>query len=299
MTKYIKKFILALNSRGYLKFLSDKACIKLIYKAHFGKDINLKDPKTYNEKLQWIKLYDRKEEYIQLVDKYGVRSFVADTIGEEYLIPVLGVWDNAEDINFETLPKQFVLKCTHDSGSVRICKDKNTFDQNEAVKYLNKKLRRDGYLMGREWPYKFVPRKIMAEQYMEDTHTEELRDYKFFTFDGKVKALFVASERQKANTEVKFDYFDENYNLLPFKQVHDAATETPEKPENFELMKQLAEKLSVGIPHVRVDFYEVNGKVYFGEMTFFHHCGYVPFNPEKWDRIFGDWINLPKSVGYK
>ena len=294
MKNFTEKMLLVLNAKGFLKFLSDERCIKLIFKIRFGKKLNLENPKTFNEKLQWMKLYDRNPFYTDLVDKYAVREFVSKTIGEEYLIPLLGVWDTPDEIDFEALPKQFVLKCNHDSGGLRICKDKTTFDTVEAVAYLKKRQCRDGYLMGREWPYKNVKRKIIAEKYMQDDKTSELRDYKFFAFDGKVKALFVATERYKEGHDVKFDYFDENYNLLPFKQAYASAVTVPEKPLNFVLMKELAEKLSIGIPQVRVDFYEVNGKVYFGEMTFFHHCGYVPFDPPEWDEIFGDWINLPK-----
>ena len=260
-----------------------------------GKELNLSDPKTYNEKLQWLKIHDRRPEYTTYVDKYKVRDYIAKTIGEEYLVPLLGVWDNAEDIQFESLPNQFVLKCNHDSGSVIICKDKSKFDINEAKKKLSKCLKKNLYDWCREWPYKNVKPCIIAERYMEDQSTAELRDYKFFCFNGEVKALFVARDRQTPNEETKFDFFDADYNHLDFTNGHPNAKQVPEKPSQFELMKQLAEKLSVGIPHVRVDFYECNGKIYFGEMTFFHWSGMVPFNPEKWDRTFGDWIKLPEK----
>lgn len=289
------KVILSLNAKGMLWWVDDKTLLKMLYRIRVGKKLNLKDPKTYNEKLQWIKLYDRNPLYTVLADKYAVRQYVADKIGQQYLIPLLGVWEKPEDIDFDTLPDQFVLKCNHDSGGVRICKNKQEFDRYEDIAFLKKRLKRNGYISGREWPYKNIPKKIIAEQYMEDMKTAELRDYKFFTFDGKVKALFVAKDRQKAGEEVKFDYFDENYNLLPFRQVHEASSQLPEKPECFEQMKELAEKLATELPYVRVDFYEVNGKIFFGELTFFHHSGLVPFYPEQWDAIFGSWINLPEK----
>ncbi len=275
--------------------LSDKAYVKLIYRLYIGKKLNLKDPKTFNEKLQWLKLYDRKPEYTRMVDKYEAKRYVAELIGEEYIIPTLGVWDRVEDIDFDTLPEQFVLKCTHDSGSVVICRDKSNFDAKKAMELLEKKLKSNLFWHGREWPYKNLNPRIIAEEYMEDKKTAELRDYKFFCFNGEVKALFVAVDRQKSGEEVKFDFFDSDFNWLPFKQGHPHASVRLEKPVCFEEMKNLASKLSAGIPHVRVDFYEVNGKIYFGEMTFFHFCGIIPFEPEEWDYKFGEWIKLPQQ----
>ena len=276
--------------------LSDKMFLSYVYKAHFGKKLNLKSPQTFNEKLQWLKLYYRTPEQIKLVDKYEVKKYITETIGEEYIIPTLGIYERFEDINFDVLPDQFVLKCTHDSGSVVICKDKSTFDYASAKTKLSKKLKNNLFWHGREWPYKNVKPRIIAEQYMEDKNTEELRDYKFFCFDGEVKALFVATERQKAGEEVKFDFFDTDFNHLELRQGHPNAKTYPEKPEKFDEMKLLAAKLSVGIPHVRVDFYEVNGQIYFGELTFFHFNGMVPFVPGEWDKTLGDWINLPEKT---
>ena len=183
------------------------------------------------------------------------------------------------------------MKCTHDSGGLVICRDKKEFDIKKARIIINNSLKQDYYLTGREWPYKNVKRRIIAEKYMEDKRTGELRDYKFFTFDGCVKALFVATDRQK-DVETKFDFFDDNYNHLDIWNGHPNAMTVPEKPVNFELMKELAEKLSQGTRHLRVDFYEVDGKVYFGELTFTHWSGMVPFEPDKWDYIFGSWIRI-------
>ena len=279
-----------------LDWVSDKNFLRLAYRVNMRRKLDLDNPKTFNEKLQWLKLYDRRPEYIEYVDKFEVKKYIAKEIGEKYVIPTYGVWDRFTDIDFETLPKQFVLKCTHDSGSVVICKDKDEFDVKSAEKKITKGLKRNLFWYGREWPYKKVVPRIIAEKYMEDNVTEELRDYKFFCFNGEVKALFVATDRQKEGEEVKFDFFDINYKHLAMKQGHPNALIYPAKPKNFEEMCMLAGKLSKNIPQLRVDFYEVNGDVYFGELTFSHFGGLMPFNPEKWDAIFGNWIQLPKEM---
>lgn len=279
------------------KCIRDDRYLKLQYRSVFGKPLNLEAPHTFNEKIQWLKIHDRKPEYTMMVDKYEVKKYVADLIGAEYIIPTLGVWERFEDIDFDALPNQFVLKCTHDSGGLAICRNKAEFDIEEARRKINKSLGKNFYWMGREWPYKDVKPRIIAEQYMEDTKTEELRDYKFFCFDGVAKALFIATDRQKEGEEVKFDFYDMDFKHLDFKQGHPNAAVSPAKPETFDEMRQLAEKLSKGIPHLRVDFYEVNGKAYFGELTFSHFSGMVPFNPEEWDETFGSWIKLPEKFG--
>ena len=289
---------LTFGHKGFFNWMDDEKYLKIAYKIRMGKEINLQQPKTYSEKLQWLKLYDRKQIYTDLVDKYQVKKIVSNIIGENYIIPTLGVWDRAEDIDFDVLPDQFVLKCTHDSGGLVICKDKKKLDMAAAVKKLNACLKHNFYYAQREWPYKNVKPRIIAEKYMEDNETHELRDYKFFAFDGRVKALFIASDRG-SKEETKFDFFDENFNHLPFTNGHPNADIIPKKPQQFELMKELASKLSKKIPQVRVDFYEVNGKVYFGEITFFHWSGMTPFEPEEWDYKFGEWIELPEKMGGK
>lgn len=289
------KVFSVLATKGYMKRLSDKTYIKLFFRSQMGYPLNLASPKTFNEKIQWLKLYDRKPEYTKMVDKYAVREYIAQTIGDEYLIPLLGVWNDPDEIDFDALPERFVLKCNHNSGTgMYICKDKSQMDIEKVKNDLRKGLEEDYYISNREWPYKDVPRKITAEQYMEDDTTSELRDYKFFCFNGDAKALFIATDRQTAGEETKFDFFDMNFEHLDVRNGHPNAATPPAKPINFELMKELAEKLSQGIPHVRVDFYEVNGKVYFGELTFFHWSGVVPFEPAEWDTVFGEWIQLPK-----
>lgn len=283
----------SLGHREWLNWMSDEQYLKIGYWIKFKRKLNLDNPQTYNEKLQWLKLYDRKPLYTQLVDKYEVKNIVAEKIGEEYIIPTLGVWNHFDEIDFDKLPNQFVLKCTHDSGGLIVVKDKSKLDKNAARKKIEYCLKHSFFWGMREWPYKNVKPRIIAEQYMEDTKTKELRDYKFFCFDGDVKALFIATERQKAGDETKFDFFDAEYNHLPFTNGHPNANTLPEKPVQFELMKQLAAKLSKGMPQARIDFYEVDGKVYFGEVTFFHWSGLTPFVPEEWDYKFGSWIKLP------
>ena len=284
-----------LAAKGVLSWLPDKPYLKLRYRATFNKKLNLKNPQTFSEKLQWLKLYNRKPEYTQMVDKYEVKKYVSQIIGDEYIIPTLGVWDTFDEIDFDTLPEQFVLKCTHDSGGLVIGKDKSQLNFVEARKKIEKSLKHNYYKWGREWAYKNVRPRIIAEAYMEDNETNELRDYKFFSFNGVVKALFIASDRQVAGEETKFDFFDADFKHLNFTNGHPNADELPKCPETFEKMKKLAEQLSTGIPQVRVDFYEVNGKTYFGELTFAHWSGLKPFNPESWDRTFGEWIELPKG----
>jgi len=271
----------------------DRKYIEFIWKHRMSYPLNLDNPTTYNEKLQWMKLYDRRPEYTTMVDKYAVKKYVADIIGEEYIIPTLGVWDKPEDIEWDNLPDQFVLKCTHDSGGLVICHKKSDLDIESATRKLKNSLNTNFFLAAREWPYKNVPRRIIAEQYMEDSETKELRDYKFFCFNGEPKALFIATDRQNRE-EPYFDFFDMTFNHLDMRHGHPNAPHLPDKPKCFDEMKELAAKLSKGYPHIRVDLYEVNGKVYFGELTLFHHTGMVDFDPASWDDIFGSWIELPK-----
>lgn len=282
--------------KDIFQWLPDKQYIHLLFRLSFGYKLNLKNPQTFSEKLQWLKLYDRNPDYVKMVDKIEVKDYVSNIIGKDFIIPTLGVWDHAEDINWDALPNQFVLKCNHDSGGVIICKDKSKLDKEAVIKRLNKSLLTDYYKVGREWPYKDVQRRILAEKYIEPLpNMEDLPDYKFFCFDGEVKAMFIATDRQKPNEEVKFDFFDANFNHLPFRQGHENADHLPSKPKLFEIMKDAAAKLSKGIPQVRVDFYEIGNRVLFGEMTLFHFSGFMPFRPEQWDYYFGEMLNLPNT----
>ncbi len=282
---------LTLGHRGVFNWMSDEQYLKIAFRIKMGRALNLENPQSFNEKIQWLKLHNRKDIYTLWVDKYEAKRLASKIIGEEYVIPTLGVYDHFDEINFDMLPDQFVLKCTHDSGGLVICKNKVLLDKQAAKKKLENCLKHNFFWGQREWPYKNVKPRIIAEEYMEDSCTHELRDYKFFTFDGDVKALFIATERS-SKEETKFDFFDADGKLLPFTNGHPHATPTPTLPTCFEKMKEFASILGRGIPQVRVDFYEVNRKVYFGEMTFSHWSGLVPFVPEEWDYTFGDWINL-------
>lgn len=290
-----KLLFLTLGHRGFFNWMSDKQYLKAAFKIRMGRELILDDPQSYSDKLQWLKLYDRRPIYTQMVDKYEVKKLVREKIGEAYIIPTIGLWNHFNEINFDELPDRFVLKCTHDSGGLVICKDKGKLNKGWAQKKIEGCLRHNFFWGQREWPYKNVRPRIIAEPYLEDKSTHELRDYKFFTFDGEVKALFIATERN-GNEETKFDFFDAEGVLLPFTNGHPHADPTPSLPSCFEEMKKLAAILGQGIPQVRVDFYEADGKVYFGELTFFHWSGMTPYEPEEWDYIFGSWLRLPEET---
>lgn len=274
---------------------SDKLYLSVEYALRFKRHLNLVNPQSYNEKLQWLKLYDRNSLYIELVDKYAVKQYVTNLIGPDYVIPLLGVWNSPDEIDFEKLPNQFVLKCTHDSGGLIICKDQKKFNKEAAKKQLSNLLKNDFYFKTREWPYKNVPHKIIAEKYMVDESGYELKDYKFFCFNGVPKFCFIACDRDTPNEETKFNFYDMDFNLLPFTNGHPNSTEPLKKPIGFEQMKELAALMSRGIPHVRIDFYDINGHVYFGEYTFYHWSGFVPFEPDIWDYKIGALISLPTN----
>lgn len=278
------------------RILPDELYLRLAYRFYFSKSLNLRKPTTYSEKLQWLKLYYRRADLSTIVDKYEAKKYIANIIGDNFIIPTIGVWDFWDDIDFNSLPNSFVLKTTHDSGGVVIVKDKTNFDILKARQVIEKSLNHNFYYSGREWPYKNVKPRIIAENYMEDKQTSELRDYKFFTFNGKAKVMFIASERQSKKGETKFDFFDMDFKHLPFTNGHPNAIIEPQKPTNFDLMIELSETLSKGFPHLRVDFYEVDGRVYVGELTLFHWSGLVPFKPEEWDEILGSWLELPSKI---
>lgn len=273
--------------------LSDKLYLKLLFPLKVGYKLNLENPQTFNEKLQWLKLFYRRPDLSRLVDKYEVKNHVKSLIGDQYIIPTLGVWNSFDDVNFNQLPDKFVLKTTHDQGGVVICTNKTTFDYKKAEVKLNRHLKRNFYLKFREWPYKNVRPRIIAEKFIEDSGSSDLKDYKFFCFNGKPEILFVATERQRGS--VKFNFYNMDFEPLDIIQAYPKSKKIIEKPENFELMKNLARKLSKGLPQVRVDFYNLGGDIIFGEYTFFHHMGMVPFHPKKWDYILGDYIKLPQK----
>lgn len=275
---------------------SDRLYISIVYWLNLGKKLDLDSPVTFNEKLQWLKLYNRNPTYTVMVDKYRVREYIAEKLGEEYLIPLLGVWDDPDDIDFDALPNQFVLKCNHNSGlGMCICKDKSKLDIQKVKADLRKGLRQDYYLTGREWPYKNVPRKIIAEQFMSDT-SGEIRDYKFFCFNGSVKCFKIDYDRFINHRANYYDgktkrllKFGEEICPPDFERVIDI-------PENIEEMICLAEKLSKTYSFLRVDFYNIQGRIYFGELTFFPASGFGKFIPDEWDAKLGSWIELPLAM---
>lgn len=281
-----------ISKTRFSHLILDKAYLKYMYWAHFGKKLDLNNPKKFNEKLQWLKLYNRDPKQMNLVDKYEVKKYIADTIGEEYVIPTLGVYDNFEKIDFDMLPERFVLKCTHDSGSVYICHNKQSFDIKAARNKINKKMKQNLFWYGREWPYKNLKPRIIAEQYMEDSKTSELRDYKFFCFDGEVKCFKVDYDRFKNH---RANYYTPQGELMRFGEVVCPPDFDREinLPKMLDKMVGLANRLSAGHPFLRVDFYEVDDRVFFGELTFYPAAGFGPFSPEEWDYTLGEWIKLP------
>jgi len=285
---------LALQNHGLEWLVSDEMYIRCMYKEKFGRFPNLKNPQTFNEKLQWLKLNSRKSIYTNMVDKYEVKKYVANIIGEEFIVPTLGVWDKFDDIDFDILPNQFVLKCTHDSGSIIICKDKSKLDIQKAKAKIEKSLSTNYYLLGREWPYKNVRRRIIAEPYLEDSSTLELRDYKFYCFDGEIKCYAIHFDR---STEHHANYYDLDGNLLNegLMCAPPIYEKNLEQPKEISQMIFLAHILSLENPFLRVDFYDVNGHVYFGELTFYPASGFVKFTSEQFDLELGQWLILPNS----
>ena len=281
----------ALNRLVYV--LPDKWYLFFRFKNRVGYWPHLNHPRTFNEKLQWLKLNDRHAEYTQMVDKIDAKKYVASIIGDKYIIPTLGVWNSVDEIEWDKLPNQFVIKVSSDSGGIVVCKDKQTLDIEKAKEKLTNGWGKNYYVHNKEYPYRDLTPRIIAEEYKEDESGYELRDYKIFCFNGEPKILFVASDRQNAGEDTKFDFFDLNWNHLPFTNGHPNSKEHIAKPKNFEEMLEIAKKLSVGIPQVRIDLYNCNGKIYFGEITFFHWSGMSAFDPVEWDYKWGKMIKLP------
>ena len=291
LKKMINRVIMHFAARNIIK-IPDKKYIELEYKYILGKRLNLKNPETFNEKLQWLKLYDRKPEYTKMVDKYEAKKYVSDIIGEKYIIPTLGIYNDFKDIDFEKLPNQFVIKPTHTSGNVFICKNKREINYKELENIVKHWLKRRYFYNHREWPYKNIKPRIIIENYIQDKNEEELKDYKFFCFNGKVKMVLVCSDRFG---KFKKTFFDETWKPYNFTEGNHQKDQSIKIPENFEEMKELAEKLANNLTFVRIDFYDINGKIYFGEITFYPSAGYEKFNPSEYDKFFGDMIKLPRN----
>ena len=273
--------------------MDDERYLKIAYWCNTGKKLNLTNPKTYNEKVQWLKLYNRKNIFTTMVDKSTAKDYVSNIVGDECIIPTIGVWDSFDEIDFEKLPDKFVLKCTHDSGGLVICKDKANFDKEAARKKINKCLKVNYFYYSREWPYKNVKPRIIAEEYL-DALDSELVEYKMFCFDGEVKMVLVCKGSAHGGGRTN-DYCDTELNRLPFTCYYPNSKGNLEKPKELPELIKFAEVLSKDIPLLRVDTYLVNGKIYFGELTFFHNSGYYPIEPDEWDGKIGEWIKLPEK----
>ena len=273
--------------------IPDKMYLHMKYYLRMGKRLNLKNPQTFNEKLQWLKLYGRRPIDTILSDKYAVKDYIAKTIGPNYVIPLLGVWDRFDDIDFDKLPDQFVLKCTHDSGGIVICKDKSKLDKVSAKKKLEASLKTDFYVYSREKAYKNIPRRIIAEQYMEDSSSQELIDYKVHNFNGEPKMILLCQSRFSKGG-LREDFYTPEWDHLDIRRPgHPNAVELAQKPAELEEILNLSSKLAESMPFVRTDFYIIDGKIFFGEITYSPAAGMTPFIPDKWDKILGDWIVLP------
>jgi hypothetical protein len=274
---------------------SDETYLKIIYFLTFGKWLDFEHPEkftTFNEKIQWLKLNSNTPLHTQMVDKYEVRDIIQKKLGEGFTFPLLGVWNSFDEIDFSKLPEQFVLKPTHDSGSIVFCRDRKTFNLAAARKKLTKALKRNYYWLGRETPYKNVKPRLIAEPLMTDnTEKTDLKDYKLFCFDGEVKII-----------QVDYDRFTNHHRNLytPEWQLIDAFIMYPNDPthiipppEALPRMLEIASKLSKGFPFIRIDLYVINQKIYFGEFTFFHGGGLERIRPREYNNIMGSWIKLP------
>ena len=298
MSNRVKKILnnpealfLTLAYRGFFNWMSDERYLKIAYWCKIHKKLNLDEPKTFNEKLQWLKLHDRRPVYQTMVDKYDVKAYVSKLIGEKYVVPTLGVYDSFQDINFDALPSQFVIKCTHDSGSIAICRDKESFNKAKAKQIIEKGLRHNPYWAAREWPYKHIRPRIIIEQYLSEEGSQDLKDYKFFCFNGEVRCFKIDLDRFSYH---RANYYDCDCNILPFGEIaYPADYEREiEFPENIKEMMMLAERLAKDTIFSRVDFYNVNGQIYFGEITFFPAGGFGIIKPDEWDKRLGDWISI-------
>ncbi|MFW5800371.1 MAG: ATP-grasp fold amidoligase family protein [Spirochaetota bacterium] len=284
--------LLYFKKRWFYRLLTDKKYIKMMYRQKTGKKLNLNQPETFNEKLQWLKLYDRQKTYTDLVDKYRVREYIKNMIGEKYLIPLYGVYDKYEDIDFNILPEKFVIKPNHSSGDIFICKDKNNIDHDLLRKRIKKWMKKNHYWVGREWVYKSINPKLIVEKYMTDESNYELKDYKFHCFDGEPRIIEVDFDRYTLH---KRNFYNKEWKLLDFtiRYPNDTSKKIT-KPSNLSLMLEISRKLSQGIPYVRIDLYSAYDKVFFGEITFYHASGYQKITPTTMDYYLGDLINLPE-----
>lgn len=276
--------------------LPDETALRLLYRTNLGRKLDLNDPKTFNEKLQWLKLHDRNPIYTTLVDKYRVKQWVADRIGEQYVTPTYAAWERVEDIDISELPERFVLKTNHDSGSVAICRDRKTFDLEAARKMLAKSLRRNFYWSNREWPYKDVEPLVFAEEYLDPNEGDDLADYKLFRFSGG-RLLTLVCEDRLSDAGMSKTFFDEEWRALPVSEGGHPTNRDASRPAHHARMMELTDRLAEGMPFCRVDFYESARGLLFGEMTLYPNAGFERFDPASTDAEWGAWIDLSDVAG--
>lgn len=292
-----KERFLWLSYHGFYNNVSDEEYLKRKYKVILGKELNLENPTTFCEKINWMKLYDRRPLYTLLADKYLVKQYVAERIGSDHVLPVLGVWERFEDINFDLLPNEFVLKCTHDSGGQVIVKDKARLNKLAAKKKINACLKRNYFYNGREWAYKDIKPRIIAEPFIDSLGKSDSVEYKLTCFDGNAKLITICKGIAHTSLEQRTNaHFDRNLNKLDFYAYYKNPVEPAVIPPQIQDIIKYAEILSKGIPQVRVDFYLHNGTVYFGEMTFYTWDGFIIFNPPEMDLTMGEWFKLPPKT---
>ena len=283
----------ALGTRGFYASMPDEEYLKRMYRCQMGRELDLSNPVRFTEKLQWLKLYDRRPEYTLMADKYEAKKIIAERAGEEYVIPTLGVYDSFGEIDFASLPDSFVLKCTHDSGSVIVVADKSKFNMRSAEKILSNGLKRNYYLPAREWIYKDIKPRIIAEQYLETLASQSITEYKIFCFDGKPGLILVCKGKAHATGRTN-DFYDLDFNHIPVTGSNPNSPVPDTKPDEYDEMLEVARKLSVGIPQVRIDLYLADGRIYVGEITLCNDAGYTHFKPEIYDEKFGAMIHLPE-----
>ena len=281
------KMIMPLADRGLFNWLPDKPYLKLVYRGEMGKRLDLEHPQTFNEKLQWLKIHDHNPVYTQLVDKIKAKEIVGSIIGNEHIVPMYGSWDKAEDIPFGSLPEKYVLKCNHDQGSVVLVDSNHEVDKESLRRYYKKRLKRKNYYLTREYGYKNIIPKVFAEKYLG----EQIKDYKFYCFNGEPKFLYVG-QGLTCDHSLKIDYFDLDWNIMPFYRTDYDRLGSVTKPQQLEQMIEIATKLSEGFPFVRIDLFEIDDVVYFSEFSPCPASGYMPFVPNEYDRIVGSWLKL-------
>lgn len=294
-TKQLRKMIIKAAHVIVLDHLSDKMYVKFMFRDKIGYSLDLDNPRTFNEKLNWLKLYNQRPEYTVMVDKYAAKKYIADHVGEEFVIPTIGIYDSFEEIDFAKLPSQFVMKTTHDSGGVVICKDKSKFDVKAARKKIEASLKNNYFFQGREWPYKHVPHRIIIEDFLSEPGKEVIDNWKLYCSYGRLFTFYVTTGGGHSNS-LEMTYFDLDNKPLPVKNIlYPNVTGKVVIPEKMEEMKKIAELLSADHPFLRVDFYYVNNRIYVGELTLFPGCGFEVIQPREYDELWGNDIQLPNK----